>query len=72
MAGAELCTTGEQKQSSVWLQQSEGEGRGVLKEIQIWEMMVKSMDLISRSEWYDNLPLKDAMFIDQAFSLIQE
>ena len=49
MAGAELCTTGEQKQSSVWLQQSEGEGRGVLKEIQIWEMMVKSMDFISRS-----------------------
>ena len=47
--GAELCTTGEQKQSSVWLQQSEGEGRGVLKEIQIWEMMVKSMDFISRS-----------------------
>ena len=47
--GAELCKTGEQKQSSVWLQQSEGEGRGVLKEIQIWEMMVKSMDFISRS-----------------------
>lgn len=32
----------------------------------------KGMDLISRSEWYDNLPLKDAMFIDQAFSLIQD
>ena len=49
MGGAELCTTGDQKQRSLWLQQSEGEERGVLKEIRIWEMMEKSMDFILRS-----------------------
>ena len=47
--GTELCTVGEQKQSSVWLQPSEGEGSGVLKEIQVLETMVKSMDFILRS-----------------------
>ena len=30
------------------------------------------MDLVTRAEWYENLQLKDAMFIDQAFSLIQD
>ena len=29
-------------------------------------------DLISKADWYDSLPLKDAMFIDQAYKLIQE
>ena len=32
----------------------------------------QGMDLVSRSEWYETLPLKDAMFLDQAFSLIQD
>lgn len=37
------------KNKALWLQQSEGEGSGVLKEIQVWETMVKSMDFILRS-----------------------
>ncbi len=32
----------------------------------------QGMDLVTRAEWYENLQLKDAMFIDQAFSLIQD
>ena len=29
-------------------------------------------DLVSKADWYDNLSIKDAMFIDQVYTLIQD
>ena len=29
-------------------------------------------DLVSMADWYDSLPLKDAMFVDQVYKVIQE